>query len=443
MPGIEHQRRGCLQVLEVLTAAEVVPAANLVGPDPDLERQKVHRSFDGIAGLGPACAAVGVGGRQVGEVSIAGEAKRRYVVDTRVQEAAEKWHPGRNEHHVRAHVGVEMNSNSEDLAGVVSSNFNRLQLAPALVSRERSLGPSLGPADCSAKMPRQGDSEKLVRIDVELRSEPTAYGRGDDPQLVLGDAGRRCNHHLQDVRHLRRGVERDIATMGRRHRQHATWLHRCGNEALLNELTFHGVRGAGKRSIDRRWIRLESPVIGQVRLEVRVSQRVTVASRCDRGDRRQHLVVDFDQLGGIAGPIATVGQDDSDDLSDVVNLFDSGRVVRWIDHVRGHGPSTRKGRSPQAHALQFGAAVDSMDTFGRGCGAGVDGLDPGMCVRATNHAHPQLAWHLDVVDVLAFAREELRIFLAQHRRADDIAAGLGGGHFAPPAQDMTDFTMLW
>ena len=79
----------------------------------------------------------------------------------------------------------------------------------------------------------EGDAEQLLGVDVELGAEAAADRRGDDAELVLGDAERERQHDLQDVRDLRGGVEGEVAAEGlghRRARRAAPWpsgMRRC------------------------------------------------------------------------------------------------------------------------------------------------------------------------------------------------------------------------
>ena len=168
--GVEHQGRRHLKVLEVVAPAEVVPASDLVRPNAYLRRKDVHGPFDRIAGLGSPGATVGIGRGQVGEVAIAREAEGRHGVHPRVEEAAEQRHTRGDEHHVGAHVGVDVHPDRRQLAVGIGSQLDVLELASALVGRAGGFGPRFGPADRSPEVVGQGHRQDRNRNENSLRN---------------------------------------------------------------------------------------------------------------------------------------------------------------------------------------------------------------------------------------------------------------------------------
>jgi len=323
-----------------------------------------------------------------------------------------------------------------------------LALGPSLMGGERRFAAALGPADRPAQPVGQGDREDLVAVDVELGAEAAPHRRRHHPQLALGDSGGGRQHHPQHVRHLGRRVEGHVAAVWRRHGQHAAWLHRRGDQALLVEVGRHGVSGICERCLECVGVGNERPVEALVGRQVGVRGGLLRFGGLDGGHRRQRLVVDIDELGGVGRAVAVFGEHHRHHVSYVAGLVDRHRVVRRVDHVVGDRPSARKRCDPQAHVGQCCACVDGMHAGGGLRGRGVDAVDPGVGERAAHHAHPQLAGDLDVVDVGGFAGEELGVLLAQH-------PGSHGAHDAPPCEPpvslpaaepaaaRTDLTMLW
>ena len=270
MSRIEHERRGRRQVLERITTGQVVAATNLVGTNTNLGRQQIHRSLDGVAGLRPARSSVGVGRSEVGEIAVTGKPERRDVVNPGVQETPEQRHAGREQHHVGAHVGVDVNPHPGELALGVGCQLDLLELAPTLVGGERRFGSGLGPAHRTAQLADQRHGQKFVGVDVELGSETASHRGSNDTELILRNAGGGGDHHLQDVGHLGGGIERDVSTHRRWHRQYTSGLDCHRDQPLLDELGAHGVGGRVERRFQRIGIRNEGPVVGLVGFKVAV-----------------------------------------------------------------------------------------------------------------------------------------------------------------------------
>ena len=61
-------------------------------------------------------------------------------------------------------------------------------------------------------------------------------------------------------------------------------------------------------------------------------------------DRRQRLVVDLDQLGGLAGDRRAVGDDERHRVADMAHAIDGERVARRHDQRRHRAPGRASGR---------------------------------------------------------------------------------------------------
>ena len=191
----------------------------------------------------------------------------------------------------------------------------------------------------------------------------------------------------------------------------------------------------GERGVERVRVRDERPVEGLVRVVLGVGGGITVAGRGDRRDGVERLVVDDDEFRCVRCAVARVGQHDRHDLTDVMDLVHRQRIVRWVDHVLGDRPGAGQRCDPQPHLLELGPGVDGVNAFGVFGRGRVDRGDLGVRHRGADHTHPELARHLDVVDVFAFADEQLGILAALQGRSDCV-------HPAPPTE-RTAFTMLW
>ena len=163
---------------------------------------------------------------------------------------------------------------------------------------------------------------------------------------------------------------------------------------------------------------------------IRAEDRRIGLERLDRiDDDRQRLVVDHHGLDAVRGGIAVRGNDRRDLLRLVHHR------VGWQHHLHVAG----EGRHPvQLVALEVLArdhGEDTRDLEGLRC---VDRLDRGVGVRAADDVEPEHARQDDVLDVLALAADEPRVFLALDRmaHAPDFRGGLRlqlGGHQATPS----------
>jgi len=148
-------------------------------------------------------------------------------------------------------------------------------------------------------------------------------------------------------------------------------------------------------------------------------------------------------VDGVGRLVAALGQDHGNNVTDVFGFLDRHGMMRWVDHVFGHGPCTRQRSCPQLHVLKLRTCVDGEHAVHCDRGGGIDGHNPRVCERRAHHTHPQLTGRFDVIHELGFASEELRVLLAEHAIAN---AGrrcfVDGRHDTPPAES-TAFTMLW
>ena len=102
----------------------------------------------------------------------------------------------------------------------------------------------------SAVLAGQRDAEQLLGVHVELRAEAATDRRRHDPHLVLGDAEGDGHHDLEDVRDLRRRVQRDLAAERLRDGGHGPGLHGHRDEALLDVALLHRVGRGGEGLLD-------------------------------------------------------------------------------------------------------------------------------------------------------------------------------------------------
>ncbi len=130
-----------------LLRLDPVLAAQLQRVHAQFERELVHDPLDGERGLGPAGAAVGVGGHLVGEDPVALEAVGRELVDRREHERAQRRHARGDQPQVGAHVGQQPHLEALDVALAVGGDVDVLDLVAPVVRGHQRLAAGLGPLD--------------------------------------------------------------------------------------------------------------------------------------------------------------------------------------------------------------------------------------------------------------------------------------------------------
>ena len=145
------------------------------------------------------------------------------------------------------------------------------------------------------------------------------------------------------------------------------------------------------------------------------------------GDRRQRLVFDLDQLGGIASERGALGDDRGD--GNARRVDDGARQVRAPD-VLQPGQHRHEGQGTQRS--EVAGRDDPEHARGAASRVGPERDHPGVGVRAPEKCQVREPGHLDVVDVLPATRDELRIFRAPER-STDIRLAVAFAHGPQPA----------
>ena len=175
------------------------------------------------------------------------------------------------------------------LAVGVGGQLDVLDLAAAVDRRQGVLRARLVPAHGDAVALGEGHAQQLLGVDVELRSEATADGRGDDADLLLGEPEGDRRHDLEDVRDLRRRVQRDVAAERLGHGDDGPRLHRHRDQALLDVALLDGVGGGGEGGVDLALgaLDLERPGVAAVGAEVVVDDDAVGQGVLEIDDRRR------------------------------------------------------------------------------------------------------------------------------------------------------------
>ena len=169
-----------------------------------------------------------------------------------------------------------------------------------------------------------------------------------------------------------------------------------------------------------------APLVDALPDEVRAGvgvqyRRLGVTRLTGVGDHRQRLVVDLDELGGVARELARLGHDDGDGVADEADASDGERVV--LDRRGGRRRQLEEGVCEGRHLVAGEGAVDARQ--GKG-GGDVDRADDRVGIGRAHEVRVAHVVATDVVDEGALTLEQPPVLLAREALAG-VAAPLGRG----------------
>ena len=381
-------------------------------PLPDFERvqsnfhgELVHEPLDGEGRLGAPGAAVGVGGHLGGEHPAAAERVGVHLVDGGEHEGAEDRDTGGDQHQVGAHVGEQVDLQAADPAVGVSGEPQLLPLVPAVVHGHVALAAGLGPLDRPPELAGDQDGQHLFGRHLQLRAEPAADVRRDNPQVLLRDPRHQGQHDAENVRDLGRGPQRELAAHARA--DHRARLHRRRDQPLLAVGALQDDRSVMERGVHVALA--EQKVVAQVARLVHLG-RAVLQRRPHVEHRRQRLVVDLDGVQRVRGRVTVPGHDAGHGLTDVAHLIGGHRRVRRDHDVRRDRPGAGQAALLVGEVRAGVGGDDSRLVPGR---ADVHGRDPGVRERAAQERHVQHPGQPDVVGPVGLAGNEALVFLPE------------------------------
>ncbi len=285
-----------------------------------------------------------------------------------------------------------------------------------------ALRAALDPLDRATRRAREREAQCLLGVNVQLAPERTSDVGRDDPELVLGDAGRTRERDPRDVWDLRRGPEGELA-----HGRHG----RCDRAARLDRARGVPRRLEAELQLDRGGVEQAlvappavAPVDHAVRPELLVHQRSVLLHRgLHVEDGGEGFVLDVDRLGRVIRLTPRLGHDDRDPVALEPGLvLRQGPVVRRLDvlgdrpdHRQRPGPRVRQvGATPRPHHARH------LERF-----RDIDVDDAGVRERAPDEGHVCHARNRHVVDEAPLPLQQRRVLLAEHGLPDEP---LGGRH---------------
>ena len=418
-----------------------VLAPQLDGIEAALLGREIDQPLDDVDRLGPAGAAIGRGRHRVGHHRRAAEMHRRNVVDPRHD--AEAFAQRREMRAIGADIGEVRAADGEELAARVERQLDRRRQVAAFVIGQKALAAVGQKFHRPAELLRRPGQQRIFGEEGIARAEIAAHVAAHRAALLHRHA-ERAGQGLALAHHAAAGAGPDrVAVLLVDEAQRRARLHRRAGDAVDPGLEFDDMLGRGESGvglrlvadfgIDRDIVAAVVPHRGRARLH-----RIGGAH-----DRRQHLVIDLDQLGGVMRLVERLGDHHRHRLADILHrLVGHRQVTRVIDLVIGLQRQIDIGRADIGGGMRdrlapvgdpIGAGIDRDHARRLLCRARIDPLDSRMGVRAPDHRRKDHVRHHDVGRVTPAAAQQPQILLPRQRLPDALA-GRFLAHFLQNSQ---------
>ena len=238
---------------------------------------------------------------------------------------------------------------------------------PALVAvrvRRVLVGAPLRPLDRALQLPREQAAGGQLHVRRDLVAEAAADVLGDEAELVERHAQRRPHPDRGDAGHLVVAVQRELAGAAVVLDERGRALERRRREPVEVELLdLHDLVRGLQRAVDVAPVERARP--DDVRARVLVEdRRAVVLRRAGVDEHVERLVLDLDEVGGVAGELARLGDHGDDRLADVADAADGERVVLDLVPRRGRQLEERVGQLGDLVRRQ--RPVDALERLGGG-----------------------------------------------------------------------------
>ena len=317
---------------EIVGLREIFPA-HLHRIFLQLRRHQIHHPFDQVSGFRPARAPIGVGGHFVGEDAGDLHARGGNFVTTGHHQAGECGNERRQQLIVGAEIGDHVAAQSKNASVALHGHFDVVDLVASVNCGLEIFAARLAPFHRLAQLNGQIRNQRLFRIDIEFAAESAAHLRRDNAHQRLGKIQHGSDLRAQKVWNLRGAPHGELPFAGLVIRNHAARLDRHRNQTLVHEaLPDHLVR-----RFERRFqvAALQFPLEGDVVFVARVQRRGAFGDGLLRiYDRRERLVIHFDQIEGVARRVAIARHHHGHGFADEANPVAGQHGPRGRLHVR-------------------------------------------------------------------------------------------------------------
>jgi len=237
-----------------------------------------------------------------------------------------------------------VDAQSQESAVAVEGQLGGGEVIAGLGIGDEALAPRRHPLDRAAESLRRPRHDRLLRVVLALVSEAATHVRRDHPHAALGKTELNGHGAPDEVRDLRRGIERERTVDGIGDGDDGARLDGGSGQPVVDQLEADGARGPGERRLDRRGVAArpaEADVSRRVGVEGRRAGRDRVAGAADG---TQRLVVDGHVLGGVGRRRDALSDDHRDRLAHVTDRVARERPARRL----GHGRTVRSPDRPEA-----------------------------------------------------------------------------------------------
>ncbi len=347
--------------------------------DPHLHRELIDHPLDEVDGLGDAEGApVGDAARSLVRVHGLDLAVRALEVVGPRDDVEE---PGRELRGLsgrveRAVVGDRVDAQPGDLAAL-GAHLAVHEVVASEPGRGEVLRAVFHPLHRSAGDDRTGDRADVARVDRHLVAEAAADVVAHDADVLLGQTRNLRVHRAVGVRRLVGVVDVQLARVRVHVGDHAARLHGARMRTRIEDRLLGDDVGLGEDAVTDRLVaglpHRAREVVGLTDLVVADQRGVRVKRLAAVDDRRQHVVVDLDELQRVLRRVR-VERDDEGDLLEV-----EADLVACEHGLRVVGDGRHPGQTQRLEVLRDD---DRGDLRVRERARRVDRVDLGVGVRA-------------------------------------------------------------
>ena len=396
-----------------------IAPAQLDRVDPDDRRSGVDQPLDQVVRLRLAGAAIGVDRHRVGEYAVHLHEHGRQIVAPahgiagRVGGAA-----GAAGGHRRAQIGDGGDVQGQKLSLAVQPQAGAGYVVAAMCRGDEILAMPGAPFHRPGEPARRPKDQDVFRIEAVLDAEAAAdIGAGNlDP---LGrHAQDRVGQRLADAMHALAGQQQMegfalpvVLPDG------GAMFQRGDDDAVVDQFELDDMRRRGEGGPHGGAIALLEAVGKVIRNIVPKPRNAWVHRGFGIDDAGQRIVVDRNQLGGVAGGGEAFGHDEGHGLADMARPPGGQRGAFGNQHRPRRGDLGGAGKRADPVRAKMGGiehAEHAGDPQGR---VGVDANDPGMGVGRADDLDMQLIGAIDIVGEAAASGQEPLILQTPYRLA--------------------------
>ena len=285
--------------------------------------------------------------------------------------------------------------------------------------RQEGFAALAGPLDAAVDLFGRPGHADIFGVQVDFGAETAADVGGDHAYFVLRQAKHEGRHQQAlDVRVLVGYVERVIVGGPAVGADRGARLHGVGYQAVVDQIQLGHVRGTGKGGIDLGFV-ADRPLVAVIVWRGFVQGRAVLCVAYV-GHGIERLVLDLDEFGGVFGLLKRFGDHHGDVVAHVARFAVGEYRVRGLLHRLSVGAGDQPPAGQSVDAVRGDViAIEYRDDAGRGSSRRlVHADDAGVGVWRAHEHGVRHAAKIDVVGVLAGARQEAIVLFAQDGFAD-------------------------